>query len=110
MNESEVPPRTVLCTPSKALEAWVVVALFPDEPVVRAGKVECRAFPENLLSAKPMAERLVRRGEKDVEMYEDRAQEFADAWTRVRAVCSEAERFSHDFLAIVPSERPHGAF
>ena len=100
MNENDLPPRTVICTPSKALETWILVALYPKEPVVKRGNVECKDSPENLLGAKPMTERLVRGGKKIVEKYEDRAETFAKAWPGVRAVCSEAERFSQDFLAV----------
>jgi hypothetical protein len=105
MHEHDAPPRTVLCTPSKALEAWVLVALYPNDRVVKSGGVECKESPENLLSAKPAAERLVRHGKKVVEKYEDRAQDFANAWPQVRVVCSEAERFSREFLAVVPPQQ-----
>jgi hypothetical protein len=105
MHENDAPPRTVLCTPSKALEAWVLVALYPNDRAVRMGTVECRESPEDLLSAKPAAQSLVRHGKKIVERYEDRAEDFANAWPQVRVVCSEAERFSREFLAVVPPEQ-----
>lgn len=36
--ESTTPPKTVLCTPSKNIEAWVVVALFPDAALLKKEK------------------------------------------------------------------------
>jgi len=42
--EMAVPPRTVICMPSKSTEAWVVAALFPDDRAVRIA-IECLANP-----------------------------------------------------------------
>ena len=36
-----VPPRTVLCIASKALETWAAAALYPNDPVVRNTILEC---------------------------------------------------------------------
>jgi hypothetical protein len=102
MGDAAIPQRTVLCIPSKALETWVAVALYPNDPPVRRDNLECRSGPEGLLGGKPQRERLISGGKKDVERYEDRAANVAAAWPRVRTTCSEAERFSTDFLAVVP--------
>lgn len=99
MHENQIPPRTVFCTPSKSLESWVVVALYPNERVVTNRTIECREEPESILRGKPKAERLLHGKKKDVDRYKERAKDFALAWGQVRKFCSEAERFSEDFLA-----------
>jgi hypothetical protein len=96
--ETATPPKVVLCTPSKNTEAWVLAALYPAEAVITGGNLECVAAPANLLGAKPAAERLVRSGRKDRERYEARTQDMANAWPQVRQICTEAERFSVEFL------------
>jgi len=101
--ETATPPRVVLCTPSKSTEAWVLAALYPQDASVVGGALECFDFPANLLGAKPAGERLVRSGKKDRERYEARKQNMANGWPQVRQVCTEAERFSVDFLNEAPS-------
>ncbi len=50
LNETQVPPRTVLCVPARSIETWVLVALFPDDATALKSNVECRrlnpAIPE----------------------------------------------------------------
>ena len=101
LSEDSIPPSTVLCTPSKSMETWVLAALYPADPIVLAGTLECRDAPANLLSAKPAQLRLVRGSKKVVERYQDRAGDIGRQWSRVRALCSEAERFSSEFLAVI---------
>jgi hypothetical protein len=43
------PDRTVLCTPSKSTDAWVVAALFPTDPAVLDGSHECRSHGQQPL-------------------------------------------------------------
>jgi hypothetical protein len=100
LSEDSIPPKTVLCIPSKSTEAWILAALHPADLIVRSGTLECRDAPANLLSAKPAKSRLVRAGKKIVERYQDRAVDIRRQWSRVRAL-SEAERFSTDFLAVI---------
>jgi hypothetical protein len=102
MHENEIPPRTVFCTPSKSLEGWIVVALYPNERVVTNKTIECREDPESILRGKPKAERLVHGKKKDVGRYKERANDFVLAWGQVQTCCSEAKRFSEDFLAAMP--------
>jgi hypothetical protein len=102
LGEKSVPPRTILCTPSKALETWVLVGLFPGDNVVRRrSNIECHENPERILQGKSKKRRLVSRGKKDVDKYQELAPEFADHWSRVRAQCSEAARFENDFRSAV---------
>ena len=102
MGEAAVPPKTVLCTPSKALETWVVLALFPQNQFSRSANLECRANPDAQLQAQPLARRLIRAGKKDIGKYRDRAGDMAAAWPAVRLRCTEAERFSLEFVAATP--------
>jgi hypothetical protein len=97
MGEPVTPPFLVLCTPSKALETWVLVGLFP-HTVARWRDVECRPNPANTLRGQPMNRRLVRGRHKDVDMYRESAPKFARNWNEVTARCSEAARFENDFL------------
>jgi hypothetical protein len=63
VGEPEVPPSTVLCTPSKSTEAWVVAALFPEDLAVERG-IECWANPDGRLSQQPV-ERRIRKFDAD---------------------------------------------
>lgn len=96
--ETQIPPRTTLCTPSKSSEAWVLFALFPSDPASTSGNIECFADPQSRLSQQPQKIRI----RKTVPDYRNRLNDFVSAWTAVRSQLSEAERFSVDFLATVP--------
>jgi hypothetical protein len=98
-NEIAVPPRTVLCTPSKCTEAWVLSSLYPTDHAVTSGNLECYPTPHLQLQAKPKPGRLVTGGKKILEVYRRRAPEIAVAWPATRARCTEADRFSEDFEA-----------
>jgi len=99
--EVDPPPKTVICTPSMSTEAWVLTALYPRDRVVISGTVECYRTPSFQLQAKPMNGRLVTGGRKLIEVYRRRAIEITRAWPQVRASCSEADRFSCDFEALL---------
>lgn len=101
LGEVQVPMRTLLCTPSKSTEAWVVAALYPTDHVARNGNLECHNSPANILAAKPAVIRLVRAGKKSAERYQNRAADIERSWPTVRALCSEAERFSLELLALI---------
>jgi hypothetical protein len=98
MGEQVLPTRIVICTPSKALETWLLVSLFPDDIIARKKDVECHQNPANILQGKPLPRRLVRSGRKNIEMYRHLADEFALNWDNITARCSEASRFENDFL------------
>lgn len=99
MAEADTPRSVVVCTPSKALEAWVLAGLYPEDRFVRDGRLECRDSPVLLLQSKPQEGRFVRGGKKQVDVYIGRAEEFGAAWPRVRVTCTEAERFANDLVA-----------
>jgi hypothetical protein len=101
--ERQNPPRVVLCTPSKATETWVLAALFPTDPTVAAVNFECRKKPQDLFHGKPEPDRLVSGGKKLWERYEGKRDAIRLAWGAVRQRCTEAERFSVDFLAQAPA-------
>jgi hypothetical protein len=102
VGEVQLPPRTVLCTPSKSTEAWVLTALYPDDPVVMSGNIECYATPHLQLQAKSMKGRMVTGGKKIPRMYRQRGPGIYTGWPQVRARCTEAERFSIDFQTLIP--------
>ena len=96
--ETATPDAVVLCTPSKNIEAWVLAALYPREAVVTSGDLECIPKPGNFLKAKPATERLFTSGKKDRDRYQARQKDIESAWPQVRAICTEAERFSVEFI------------
>jgi hypothetical protein len=102
MGEAGPPPKTVFCTPSKAIETWVLVALFPNNRFSQGANVECHPKVESQLQGQPLPQRLIRGGKKEIQKYQERALDIAAAWPRVRERCTEAERFSIEFQAAVP--------
>ena len=93
--EAAVPPRTVLCTPSKSTEAWVVALLFPED-LANAQGIECYTRPESRLGQQPVALRI----RKNVREYQRRSGDLAQAWPRIASSASvgEAVRFQNEFL------------
>jgi hypothetical protein len=102
MGEAGLPPRTVFCTPSKGIETWVLVALFPENQFSLDANVECHANAQAQLQCQKLPQRLIRGGKKEIQKYRERASDIAAAWPRVRQRCTEAERFSTEFLAAAP--------
>lgn len=49
IGEPQVPPGTVLCTPSKSTEAWVMAAIFPNDKETAKEHWECHPKPESRL-------------------------------------------------------------
>jgi hypothetical protein len=70
--------------------------------MVLSNKIECRIKPETLLVDKP--EKLVRKKgkgyKKETKPYLQIEKRLSKLWPIVREKCSEAERFSFDFLAV----------
>ena len=102
MGEVVVPPKTVLCTPSREIETWLLVALFPANQFAHGANLECHDRAPAQLQVQPLKSRLIRGGKKEIGKYQERASDIASAWSHVRARCSEAERFSVEFTAAVP--------
>ncbi len=105
MGESAIPSQTVFCIPSKALETWILVGLFPDDEVAKREDVECRSNPANTLQGKSLGRRLVSSGKKDVAKYKELAPEFARNWNTVTVKCTEALRFENEFSMALSQTR-----
>ena len=99
LGEQECPPRTVLCTPSKSIEAWVLAAICPENGLVRQDDWECHLNPEGQLATLPKGQRFKKRP-KD---YRRKERELEKAWPCVSARLTEAKRFETEFLAALNS-------
>ena len=97
LGETETPPQTVLCTPSKSTEAWVVAACFPGDSEVTKKSWECHPNPDSRLGQQPKS----RRFSKSQADYEKRQLELQSRWPAIVANLSEAARFQHDFTTAV---------
>lgn len=97
LGEKHCPDRLVLCMPSKSMDSWVVVALWPDNSVVARGNWECRNDPSAQLSALPKGRKL----SKTRMDYERRANDIANGWPNVASTLTEAERFEAELWALV---------
>lgn len=97
MGEETVPPKTVLCTPSKSMETWVLAALFPSDQAVQSENPECWGNPELRLSQQP----LKRRIKKNQADYLDKFDEVKAAWAGLTGL-TEANRFTQDFKGTIP--------
>lgn len=95
--ETSTPPRTVLCTPSKSMEAWVLMALFPNDKAAVGTALECWPDPESRFAQQPISHR-IRKAKRD---YEAKVSDLKRAWPRIEAGLSEASRFAKDFRAAV---------
>ena len=98
LGETEAPPHAVLCTPSKNVETWVLVGLFPYNEQAMKPNVECRWGLEVQLRKHG----LLRGKKKPIDQYQAHEAAIQDTWPNVRERCSEADRFSNDFLALIP--------
>ena len=101
LGEVDCPNRLVLCIPSKSMEAWVVVALWPDNPVVGRGNWECRKRPETQLAALPKGRKLA----KTRADYVTRAKEIGSGWSITVSKLQEAKRFQTEFMAALGSRQ-----
>jgi hypothetical protein len=101
-NEMKKPEKVVFCTPSRNSEAWVIAALYPNDKIVTSGGLECRQSPEAYLAGKPADEKIVRKNgrkyKKEEALYRSRQSTFMEKWAFVRSCCSEADRFSTEYL------------
>ena len=87
-------PKTVLCLPSKAIDAWLVAAVFDNGHALLTG-LECNLNVEGQLSALPKGQRI----KKTRREYQAHAQSVTRQWSIVRRHCSQAERFSTEVEA-----------
>lgn len=91
----EPGPKTVLCVPSKAVEAWLTAATVDNGHALQNG-LECNLNVEAQLKALPMAQR-IKKTSRD---YRVRERTITEAWSVVRQRCTQAERFSTEVAAV----------
>jgi hypothetical protein len=97
LGETQTPPRTVLCTPSKSTDAWVMAICFPrDKEIVKRGW-ECHPNPAGRLEQQPKQGRF----SKTHTEYEKHKPELQAGWPTMVMKLSEAARFQKDFTAAV---------
>ncbi len=99
LDETTLPPKAVLCTPSKNIETWVLVGLFPEDETAKKPDIECRWDCEVRLRTHG----LIKSGQKLIDKYLAKEAAMQTAWPDVSAKCSEAARFSNEFQACVPA-------
>lgn len=88
-------PKTVLCVPSKAVEAWLTAATF-DEGHALLNGLECNLNVEAQLMALPLAQR-IKKTSRD---YRSHEQTITKNWPVVRQRCTQAERLSTEVAAV----------
>jgi hypothetical protein len=86
-----IGPRTVLCVPSKAIDAWLAAGVLADGHALLNG-LECKMGLEAKLAGLPLAERINKRQLE----YRKRAPSVTRRWDTVKRICSQAERFEHE--------------
>jgi hypothetical protein len=99
IGETTIPPRTVLCTPSKNTEAWIVAIFFPTDKEMKRLGWECHPSPQTRLSQQPKAHRFT----KSHSNYLQRQESIKSAWATLSESLSEAKRFSSQFMANITS-------
>lgn len=99
LGEDVLPNFAVLCTPSKAIEAWVIPICCPGDENAKKTNWECRKDPANRLGQQPLATRF-RKSQAD---YRIRRQQIENGWEKLIQRLTEANRFHKDLLATVNS-------
>jgi hypothetical protein len=94
--EPTEPAQTVVCMPSKSMEAWIVAALFPCDLAMQQ-TIECYRDPESRLGQQPKSKR-IRKKQRD---YQDHFEDLKEAWPRLASEegLGAALRFKREFLA-----------
>lgn len=88
-------PKTILCVPSKAIDAWLVAAAFDDGHALLTN-LECNLDVGRQLAALPMAQR-IKKTTRDYRVHE---KTVTGKWSVVRQRCTQAERFSTEVAAV----------
>lgn len=89
-------PRTVVCVPSKSIEAWLAGAVFDTGHELLDG-LECNLGVSKRLAELPKGQRI----RKTAREYRAREREVTVRWATVRERCEQAERFSREVLNAV---------
>ena len=93
LGEETCPPQTILCTPSKTMDAWVLTSIFADNATFQQRNWECQPDPAKQLGALPKGKRF----SKTKRHYREKREEISQAWPRVSARLTEAARFGEEF-------------
>lgn len=88
-------PKTVLCVPSKAIEAWITAAAFDQGHAMQNG-LECNLHLEAQLRRMPVGWRI----KKTARDYRAHERTITVAWPAVRQRCTQADRFSLEVVAV----------
>jgi hypothetical protein len=88
-------PKTVLCVPSKAVEAWLAAAVLPDGHDL-LNDLECNLRVEAALNSLPKGQR-IKKTSRDFRAHE---RKITEQWSTVRQRCTQAERFSVEVAAL----------
>ena len=97
-----IGPKTVLCVPSKAVEAWLAAGVLDASHVLLAN-VECDLNLEGRLAALAVAQRI----RKTTREYRALASTVSRQWTAVRSRCTQADRFSLEVAAASGTSPAH---
>ena len=102
LGESHCPSQVVLCTPSMDMDAWVIAAVCPNNPLVSHSSWECHPDPASQLGAIPRARRF-RKSKKD---YHAKQNDMTNGWHNVSQTLTEAGRFDREFRVALQSAWP----
>jgi hypothetical protein len=94
-------PRTVLCVPSKTIEAWLAAGVLDEGHAVLLG-LECKPSLETQLAGLPRGQRI----KKSRREYVAHARSVTRAWARVTRTCTQAERFHREVHAALGLDQP----
>ena len=113
---NELPKEVILAIPSQDSENWLFAALFPDHGLRHPANYECihpensRKPPAYLLTLKKYGKVLRRKAcpdegrdgkiKKSMRRYIQALSEVAKNWDKVCNICSQAQVFNDDLMAI----------
>jgi hypothetical protein len=97
VGETQTPPKTILCTPSKSTEAWVMALFFPNDREMRKQGWECHMKPETRLGQQPRPQRFA----KNYAEYQNRKTELQAGWPIIVERLTEARRFHDDLTTAI---------
>lgn len=100
----QVGPRTVLCVPSKAIEAWLAAGVLDENHPLLNG-LECKLSLDTQLAQLPKRQRIKAKSKRE---YEEHARSMTRQWTRVTRTCTQAERFHRDVHAALDAGPERG--
>lgn len=98
VGETQIPPKTVRCTPSKSTEAWIMAIFFPNDKEMARKGYECHPKPESRLGQQPKNLRF----SKNLADYEQRKLDIQTGWAMAVNNLTEARRFQDDFFFAMP--------